>query len=145
MKSVHPVYHVSQLEPIVPNTSLNWVQPPLPPVISMPNPPSSSSPILTLSSSHPQDFALDSLFLHLRHLFSLPLLFHILYLLLVSFTLHCILMILHWYYIISHVLLHHHSSFICLLHSLSLSTYTSYLSICFSILTSDPQSDHHSI
>ena len=67
------------------------------------------------------------------------------YFLLVSFTLHCILTTLHWYYVIPHVLLCHHSSSICLLYSLSLSTCTSYLSICFCILTSNSGSDHHSI
>ncbi|KIK74108.1 hypothetical protein PAXRUDRAFT_73129, partial [Paxillus rubicundulus Ve08.2h10] len=33
MNSVHPVFHVSQLEPAIPNTIPNWNQPPLPPVI----------------------------------------------------------------------------------------------------------------
>ena len=61
------------------------------------------------------------------------------------FTLHCIPMTLHHYYIIPHISLCHHSSSICLLHSPSLSTCSSYLSICSSILTSDPQSEHHSI
>ena len=34
MKSVHPVFHVSQLEPIVPNTIPNRVQPP-PPLVEV--------------------------------------------------------------------------------------------------------------
>ena len=34
MKLVHPVFHVSQLEPIVPNTIPNWVQPP-PPLVEV--------------------------------------------------------------------------------------------------------------
>ena len=32
MKAVHPVFHVSQLEPAIPNTIPNRVQPPPPPV-----------------------------------------------------------------------------------------------------------------
>jgi hypothetical protein len=32
MRSVHPVFHVSQLEPAVPNTIPNRIQPPPPPV-----------------------------------------------------------------------------------------------------------------
>ncbi|KIN99141.1 hypothetical protein M404DRAFT_30604 [Pisolithus tinctorius Marx 270] len=32
MCAVHPVFHVSQLEPAIPNTILNWTQPPPPPV-----------------------------------------------------------------------------------------------------------------
>ena len=32
MKAVHPVFHVSQLEPAIPNTIPNHVQPPPPPV-----------------------------------------------------------------------------------------------------------------
>jgi hypothetical protein len=32
MHSVHPVFHVSQLEPATPNTIPNCIQPPLPPV-----------------------------------------------------------------------------------------------------------------
>jgi hypothetical protein len=32
MCSVHPVFHVSQLEPATPNTIPNCIQPPLPPV-----------------------------------------------------------------------------------------------------------------
>jgi len=32
MCAVHPVFHVSQLEPAIPNTILDWIQPPLPPV-----------------------------------------------------------------------------------------------------------------
>ena len=34
MKLVHPIFHVSQLEPIVPNTIPNWVQPP-PPLVKV--------------------------------------------------------------------------------------------------------------
>jgi len=30
MHAVHPVFHVSQLEPAIPNTILDWIQPPLP-------------------------------------------------------------------------------------------------------------------
>ena len=32
MKAVHPVFHVSQLEPAIPNTIPNRVQPPPPPI-----------------------------------------------------------------------------------------------------------------
>jgi len=32
MHAVHPVFHVFQLEPAIPNTILDWIQPPLPPV-----------------------------------------------------------------------------------------------------------------
>ena len=32
MRVVHPVFHVSQLEPAIPNTIPNWTQPPPPPV-----------------------------------------------------------------------------------------------------------------
>jgi len=32
MCAVHPVFHVSQLEPAIPNTILDQIQPPLPPV-----------------------------------------------------------------------------------------------------------------
>ena len=32
MQAVHSVFHVSQLEPAVPNTILDWIQDPLPPV-----------------------------------------------------------------------------------------------------------------
>ena len=32
MHAVHPVFHVSQLEPATPNTILNWSQPPPPPI-----------------------------------------------------------------------------------------------------------------
>jgi len=32
MRAVHPVFHVSQLEPAIPNTILDWIQPPPPPV-----------------------------------------------------------------------------------------------------------------
>ena len=32
MRAVHPVFHVSQLEPATPNTIPNWTQPPPPPV-----------------------------------------------------------------------------------------------------------------
>ena len=32
MHAVHPVFHVSQLEPTTPNTIPNWSQPPPPPV-----------------------------------------------------------------------------------------------------------------
>jgi len=32
MPSIHPVFHVSQLEPVTPNTIPNCIQPPLPPV-----------------------------------------------------------------------------------------------------------------
>ena len=32
MHAVHPVFHVSQLEPAIPNTIPNWTQPPPPPV-----------------------------------------------------------------------------------------------------------------
>jgi len=32
MHVVHPVFHVSQLEPAIPNTILDWIQPPPPPV-----------------------------------------------------------------------------------------------------------------
>ena len=32
MRAVHPVFHVSQLEPAMPNTILNWSQSPPPPV-----------------------------------------------------------------------------------------------------------------
>ena len=32
MRAVHPVFHVSQLEPAIPNTIPNWTQPPPPPV-----------------------------------------------------------------------------------------------------------------
>ena len=33
MKAVHSVFHVSQLEPFIPNTIPNWIQPPLPAVV----------------------------------------------------------------------------------------------------------------
>ena len=32
MHSIHPVFHVSQLEPATPNTILNQIQPPPPPI-----------------------------------------------------------------------------------------------------------------
>jgi len=32
MHAVHPIFHVSQLKPAIPNTILDWIQPPLPPV-----------------------------------------------------------------------------------------------------------------
>jgi len=32
MRAVHPVFHVSQLEPAIPNTIPDWIQPPPPPV-----------------------------------------------------------------------------------------------------------------
>ena len=32
MRSVHPVFHISQLEPCAPNMILNHVQPPAPPI-----------------------------------------------------------------------------------------------------------------
>ena len=32
MHTIHPVFHVSQLEPAMPNTIPNWSQPPPPPV-----------------------------------------------------------------------------------------------------------------
>src|SRR6266581_4472386 len=32
MRAIHPVFHVSQLEPSIPNTILNHVQPPPPPI-----------------------------------------------------------------------------------------------------------------
>jgi len=32
MRAVHPIFHVSQLEPAIPNTILDQIQPPLPPV-----------------------------------------------------------------------------------------------------------------
>jgi len=32
MCAVHPVFHVSQLEPAIPNTILDWIQPPPPPI-----------------------------------------------------------------------------------------------------------------
>ena len=32
MCAVHPIFHISQLEPVMPNIILNWSQPPPPPV-----------------------------------------------------------------------------------------------------------------
>jgi len=32
MRTVHPVFHVSKLKPAIPNTILDWIQPPPPPV-----------------------------------------------------------------------------------------------------------------
>jgi len=32
MRAVHPIFHVSQLEPAIPNTIPDWIQPPPPPV-----------------------------------------------------------------------------------------------------------------
>jgi len=32
MRTVHPIFHVSQLEPAIPNTIPDRIQPPLPPV-----------------------------------------------------------------------------------------------------------------
>jgi len=34
MRAVHPVFHVSQLEPAIPNTILDWIQPP-PPLVKV--------------------------------------------------------------------------------------------------------------